>query len=124
MRRRFMVKKVLAGLFLGVLLSVQQPVLAVDWYYVGETYDNDQFFIDNDSVIKDESYADVWVKINIEDGYYLLQHIRLDRANRYMTVLETRVFDPNNRLEETDTEVETDNIEPGTMAEAVYDLIW
>lgn len=78
-------KKLLIALALA--LSVSVPSFAANWYWIGGSPSGDQCFIDNSSVIKEESlYAPgtalLWIKINHTDGSHTLERIKISQTSK------------------------------------------
>lgn len=116
-------KKIL--LILVMAISFVMPSFAENWYWIGASKSGEQQFIDNDSVIKDNQEATVWIKANLPDGTSELSRITITRDYRFKQ-LSYLAHDMNGKVIKN---VPMDlwgwlDIPPGSTAEAIYHVIW
>lgn len=88
-------KKIL--LILVMAISFVMPSFAENWYWIGTSKSGEQWFIDNDSVIKDNQEATVWIKANLPDGTSELSRITITRDYRFKQ-LSYLAYDMNGKV--------------------------
>lgn len=109
-----------------LLLTLAMPVGATNWYWAGRDYGGNQWYIDNDSVVKQESkgVAIVWTKTVSTDGSILIERSVFGRS-RYLMVVRTLQYDSNGTLVRDRSYRGTIvSIPPNTVGDAIYRLIW
>lgn len=102
------------------------PTFASNWYWVGAGNNGVQWFIDNDSVIKNyrTGYATLWLKSNNPDGTSSNGEVQVTRR-RFFRLLYLYKYDANKNV----TSGSTINgsfiaIPPDSVGEAIYYLVW
>ena len=102
-------------------------VNAADWYYLGESYDGEQYSVDNSSVVKDDKEAVVWIRVNNPNGEYYLERVRLNRNNFTIQTLDVKPFYSDGTPYAEDEyyfDPSVDSIPPDSMGEELYHLLW
>lgn len=116
-----MLKRVLLLAVLLISLGSAVSLAANHWYYVGTTKDGTSYYIDNDTVQKNDKAAYVWVKMVNNLGHEAWGHTLVSRYGKTFTVTEVR--GPGGSLK-AKPDIEVLPIVPNTPIEKIVDLIW
>lgn len=117
-------------LFALMVLSIGcTTAFASDWYYVGTSDDGSiSAYIDNESVVKNNREATVWVKWNHSDGSYVISKIYYTRNPKTSTWLYFVVYDAKGNVVNSEGvpyyAQSSQPIVPDSMDEAVWYCIW
>ena len=126
MKGRVVMKKLLFSLLL--ILCMSSPVFAANWYWLGYTRSGSQFYVDNDSVQKNEKYAIVWTKIVHADSSWDTERLFLRRNEKGLAILDDIIYDAHGTVKGVHKfKIARGNwfpIAPGTMTESLYKSIW
>lgn len=115
-----MLKRMLLLAVLLISLGSTMSLAANHWYYVG-TNGGVSYYIDNDTVQKNDKAAYVWVKIVNNLGHEAWGHTLVSRYGKTFTVTEVR--GPGGSLK-AKPDIEVLPIVPNTPIEKIVDLIW
>lgn len=119
-----MMKKIL--IICCMLISLAMPTFAANWYWAGADNSNGQWYIDNDSVVKDwnKGIAIIWIKQTKQDGSYTKDEIGITNT-RYMLVFKSLHYNSSEQfLYEVPGSQQPISVVPGTVSEDIYDLVW
>ena len=111
-------------LLLAVLLislGSTMSLAANHWYYAGTTKDGTSYYIDNDTVQKDDKNAYVWTKMADSRGREVWGHVLISRYGKTFTVTEVR--GPAG-IRKADQYTKIHPIVPNSPIEKIIDLIW
>ena len=108
------------------IMLCSQIAFASSWYWVGEDTTGDQYYIDNNSVLKNYNYAVIWVKINRADGTFSVQRLKLDHMYKRCALLYYTNYDSNGNVidSETNDYPDYEPIVPDSMGETYYYAVW
>lgn len=111
-------------LLLGIL-SVGNISSAADWYYVGQSANEDTFFVDNESLEKTSLQAKLWVRKGSSDGTTIYYLMGMDRESRTVKVISRIKYGASGEvLEAGAVNSEWLAIVPDSPMEWVYSLLW
>ncbi|MBS4913791.1 MAG: hypothetical protein KHZ77_06445 [Veillonella sp.] len=120
-----------AVLALGVLSVLSFggvfEVNAASWYYIGENIDGEQYSVDNDSVVKNDQEATMWIRVNNLNGEYYLEQVKITRDKKTMQTLDVKPFYADGTPYAPDEyyfDTSVDTIEEGSMGAELYQLVW
>lgn len=102
-------------------------VHAASWYYIGENIDGEQYSVDNDSVVKNDREATMWIRVNNLNGEYYLEQVKLSRVNNTMQTLDVKPFYADGTPYAPDEyyfDTSISPIEEGSMGAELYHLVW
>lgn len=115
----------LVGLLLLGILSIGNVSSAADWYYVGQSANEDTFFIDNESLEKTSLQAKLWVRKGSSDGTTIYYLMGMDRESRTVKVISRIMYDKSGEVVEAGAiNSEWLAIVPDSPMEWVYSLLW
>lgn len=116
------------GVFGALTFGGTFEVNAANWYYLGESYDGDQYSIDTDSIIMvDDREANLWMRVNQPSGEHYLELVRLNRDNHTMQTLDVKPFYADGTPYSADEfyfDNSIDTIPEGSMGEELFELLW
>lgn len=121
-------KKVFITLTLLVLAC--PAAFAADWYYLGNSNDGLQYYIDNSSVEKNAESALVWCKAIDTDGSFFVARYAFIRKGKLVATLSTSIYDANgNYISGYNAPLNPytlhwKSIPPETAGESIYYSIW
>ena len=99
---------------------------AINWRFVGKNSSGERWYIDDGSMLKDDSRALVWLKWEQEDGYWILR--REVTKDRTIKLLQYVIYDLNGNIvylhKAEPGEYKTYSIPPNTILEDIYNAIW
>jgi len=108
------------------LLCFSIPCFASSWYWIGASTNGTQYYIDNDSVRKNNHYAIVWVKISNPDGTSSIEQLFFNHYNKTYAVNRWADYASNGQVSNSGTPsyLNYESIIPDSMGENVYYAIW
>lgn len=115
-----MLKRILLLAVLLVSLGSSMSLATNHWYYVG-TQGGISYYIDNDTVQKDDKSAYVWTKMIDSRGREVWGHVLISRYGKTFTVTEVR-GPAGSRKADQYTKIQP--IVPNSPIEKIVDLIW
>ena len=115
----------LAALLLLGVFAISDIASAANWYYVGRNTGLDTYFIDNDSVKKNNREATMWVRVMDTDGTSALYLLHIDRPSRKMRYLSSVKYNAAGEVvASSHTATEWKAIVPDSMMDVIFDLVW
>ena len=114
---------------LAILLTCMGfiPIDAANWYWIGADSSGGQWYIDNQSAYKSNGVAVVWVKIEKEDGTYILFQEEITR-DRKMAALQVAAYNADHELigsySVDSWQKKYNAVIPDSMGEAIYNSVW
>ena len=129
MNRGVSMKKLLFVFYLFVFLLGSISIASAETlYYVGRGQGSMgiiTFFLDNDSVRKNNNTAVVWLKLVYENGNFSYQQTKYTRYDRTaQTIYASSFFSNNVPNHYVDFDPRIRPIHPNSMDEAILYLIW
>ena len=115
-----MLKRILLLAVLLVSLGSSISLATNHWYYVG-TKGGISYYIDNDTVQKDDKNAYVWIKMADSGGREVWGHVLISRYGKTFTVTELR-GPAGSRKADSYTKIHP--IVPNSPIEKIVELIW
>ncbi len=114
---------------LAILLTCMGfiPIDAANWYWIGADSSGGQWYIDNQSAYKSNGVAVVWVKIEKEDGTYILfqEEITRDRKRAFLqSVTYNAKHEPVDSYTVDPWMKQYDAVTPDSMGEVIYNSVW
>lgn len=112
------------------LLALACPAFAADWYYLGNSNDGLQYYIDNSSVEKNAESALVWCKAINTDGSFFVARYAFIRKGKLAATLSTSIYDANGNYISgynaplNPYALQWMSITPDTAGELIYYSIW
>lgn len=107
------------------LLALSCPAFAADWYYLGNSKDGTQYYIDNSSVEKNEKAAMVWCKTIDTDGSSSIVQYAFIRNEKLIAILNISNYDANDSyISGYSYALQWGAIVPDTVGELIYYSIW
>lgn len=120
-----MMKKYLLTLFL--IFSFITPCFAANWYWIGND-DGVNYFVDNDSVVKNQHQAFVVTKLVFPSGDYKIIQMRMNHDDQTYKFTSLYEYDSHNRMKYTYNYSTGSNlgltIHANSFTEAVYHSLW
>ena len=115
-----MLKRILLLAVLLISLGSTMSLAANHLYYMG-TIDRTSYYIDQDTVQKDDKNAYVWTKMVDSRGREVWGHVLISRYDKTFTVTEIRGPGWNSKA---DSHTEGLAIVPNSPIEKIVELIW
>lgn len=101
---------------------------ASSWYYIGNTINGMQVYIDNSSVIKNTTYAEVWIKYILPNGNIVISRNYILRNPRISKTMAAVMYDSNGNyltgITYTPTNSVTLPVVPDSVLDGIYNSIW
>lgn len=115
----------LAAFLLMGVLATSNIASAANWYYAGRSSGGDTYFIDNDSVEKNNHQATMWVRVMDTDGTVTLYLIHINRGSRTMRFLSGVEYNKAGEVVASSNQPTAwKAIVPDSMMDVFFDLVW
>lgn len=112
-------------LFMIIFFSFSIPCFASSWYWITQSSDGTQIYIDNDSVIKTGKVAIIWIKENNPDGSFETLRLVFWRYERLVMIKECFCYDSfGNTKESYIFPNKITSIPPDSNFDIIYRNIW
>lgn len=111
---------------LSLLLCLFTTSFAANWYWVGKSSNGYNYFIDNDTVMKNNKEAAVWVKITKPSGDTSLNRLWFKRDSHEYTLIEYIDYDSHGTITNSyrSSVANWSSVAPDSMSESIYYSIW
>lgn len=120
-------KKIMIALAILLTCMGFIPIDAANWYWGDSDSSGCQWYIDNQSASKSNGVAVVWVKIEKEDGTYILFQEEITR-DRKCAFLQSVTYNADNELIDSHTfdpwMKQYHAVIPDSIGEEIYNLVW